>query len=273
MKARLYTSERMAAIEAASVIDGDVDADGNLILTTYGGTAINAGNVRGPKGADAAPGSIDPLGNTTPIRTPNGQVRTAAPQVAADATTKQYVDAAAAALASLNYVDGLVKGTELPSSIDLNNYVSAGIFIQSQTAGATSGMNYPIGLAGLLEVSANVGGFVWQRYTPYGPYATEFYVRTKYNGIWYPWRRWSSDKYTVGGGIISVTPNASGQATIAHGLPYTPTWAVANTIGTSTYFATLASTPTSTGITIVVAHKTSTVMTSGSIGISWSAGR
>ena len=44
------TAERMLAIEAASVVDGDVVGD-NLILTQHGGTQINAGNVRGPQGA------------------------------------------------------------------------------------------------------------------------------------------------------------------------------------------------------------------------------
>lgn len=43
------TKARMEAIEAASVVDGDIVGD-NLILTTHGGTQINAGNVRGPVG-------------------------------------------------------------------------------------------------------------------------------------------------------------------------------------------------------------------------------
>jgi hypothetical protein len=43
------TAERMLAIEAASVIDGDVIGD-NLILTKKDGSQINAGDVRGPQG-------------------------------------------------------------------------------------------------------------------------------------------------------------------------------------------------------------------------------
>jgi hypothetical protein len=46
---RSLTADRMLAIEAASVIDGDISGD-NLILTTKGGKQINAGNVRGPEG-------------------------------------------------------------------------------------------------------------------------------------------------------------------------------------------------------------------------------
>lgn len=48
------TADRMLAIEAASVVDGDVVGD-NLILTKHDGTQINAGSVRGPQGV---PGPI-----------------------------------------------------------------------------------------------------------------------------------------------------------------------------------------------------------------------
>lgn len=41
------TKARMLAIEAASVVDGDVVGD-NLILTKHDGSTIDAGNVRGP---------------------------------------------------------------------------------------------------------------------------------------------------------------------------------------------------------------------------------
>lgn len=37
------TAARMLAIEAASVVSGEVDEDGHLILTTHGGTEIDAG--------------------------------------------------------------------------------------------------------------------------------------------------------------------------------------------------------------------------------------
>ena len=51
------TAARMLAIEAASVVDGDVDGD-NLILVKHDGSTINAGNVRGPAG-DAGPAGSD----------------------------------------------------------------------------------------------------------------------------------------------------------------------------------------------------------------------
>jgi hypothetical protein len=48
------TKARMLAIEAASVVDGNVDSNGDLILTTYGGDDINAGYVKGPVGPPAS---------------------------------------------------------------------------------------------------------------------------------------------------------------------------------------------------------------------------
>lgn len=50
------TADRMLAIEAASVVDGDVVGD-NLILTKHDGSTINAGSVRGPQGDQGVPGS------------------------------------------------------------------------------------------------------------------------------------------------------------------------------------------------------------------------
>lgn len=51
------TAERMLEIEAASVVDGDVVGD-HLILSKHDGSTIDAGNVRGPTGADGPPGSL-----------------------------------------------------------------------------------------------------------------------------------------------------------------------------------------------------------------------
>lgn len=41
------TAARMLAIEAASIVDGHIDGSGHLILTTQGGTEIDAGNAIG----------------------------------------------------------------------------------------------------------------------------------------------------------------------------------------------------------------------------------
>jgi hypothetical protein len=51
------TADRMLAIEAESVVDGDVVGD-NLILTKHDGSQINAGSVRGPQGIPGPVGSM-----------------------------------------------------------------------------------------------------------------------------------------------------------------------------------------------------------------------
>ena len=45
-----FTADRMRAIEDASVIDGEVDENGHLILTKFDGSEIDAGSVIGPMG-------------------------------------------------------------------------------------------------------------------------------------------------------------------------------------------------------------------------------
>ena len=47
------TKARMLAIEANSVVDGDVNASGNLVLYRHDGTPIDAGHVVGTPVAPA----------------------------------------------------------------------------------------------------------------------------------------------------------------------------------------------------------------------------
>lgn len=81
------TAERMLAIEAASVVDGDVVGD-NLILTQHDGTQINAGNVRGPQGiqgpvsADLVVATAKPILDVGAV----GQIRAGRQLTAADFT-------------------------------------------------------------------------------------------------------------------------------------------------------------------------------------------
>jgi hypothetical protein len=56
----------MLAIEAASVVDGDVVGN-NLILTKHDGSQINAGNVRGPQGPQGPTGQDLPLLAAVPV--------------------------------------------------------------------------------------------------------------------------------------------------------------------------------------------------------------
>lgn len=64
-----YTAERMKEIEDASIIDGEVNGAGNLILTRYDGTDIDAGSVIGPEGPVSSPEVEEaPLGTIGYIR-------------------------------------------------------------------------------------------------------------------------------------------------------------------------------------------------------------
>lgn len=97
------TKERMLEIESASIVSGAVLLD-ELILTRRDGTQINAGSVRGPAGQDgqdAAPGSVTPVGDTTPIRTADGRIKTATPTELDDAATMDYVGKSGGALKTL----------------------------------------------------------------------------------------------------------------------------------------------------------------------------
>ncbi|WNO25844.1 minor tail protein [Arthrobacter phage Altadena] len=76
---------------------------------------------------------------------------------------------------------------ELPAGVDLNSYITDGIWHQSQNADTASpAANYPAATAGLLEVKVATSTFVYQRYTVYNTGAE--YTRARYNGSWSAWR-------------------------------------------------------------------------------------
>jgi hypothetical protein len=82
-------------------------------------------------------------------------------------------------------------GVEIGDAQNLNNYVTPGVFTQSQNVEAASGSNYPIGQAGVLEVNANSNAsMIWQRYRVYATatYGDFTYQRSRYNGVWVPWK-------------------------------------------------------------------------------------
>ncbi|AVG40001.1 pyocin knob domain-containing protein [Achromobacter insolitus] len=85
-------------------------------------------------------------------------------------------------------LDEVFKPGQLPSGVDLNTYVTSGLFHQSTNAGAAAGQNYPVATAGVLEVFAPSAAFVYQFYTQYrtGNDSRAFW-RTFYNGIWTGW--------------------------------------------------------------------------------------
>src|SRR5687768_7504570 len=61
-----YTAERMQEIENAAIVAGEVDINGDLILTKFDETTINAGNVIGPAGPEGPQGDTGLTGPTGP---------------------------------------------------------------------------------------------------------------------------------------------------------------------------------------------------------------
>ncbi|QEQ94132.1 minor tail protein [Arthrobacter phage Mordred] len=98
------------------------------------------------------------------------------------ATRKSYVDAGDAARMPKNPT--LLPGT----AHDLNDYQTPDIMHQSFNAAATISANYPLPLAGLLEIFAPSVTFLYQRYTTYNN-VTRIFWRAKYStSAWGAWK-------------------------------------------------------------------------------------
>ncbi|UJQ87156.1 minor tail protein [Arthrobacter phage BaileyBlu] len=81
---------------------------------------------------------------------------------------------------------------ELGNTENLNDLTEARVYHQAQNVEASTARNYPVALAGLLEVfntSHAAGGpvYIYQRYTTYN--SSSAWVRTNYAGTWNAWRR------------------------------------------------------------------------------------
>lgn len=112
----------------------------------------------------------------------------------ANASTTAYVPTGAGDFTTKDYTDKLaassIFGKEIAANTNLNTLTIPGTYKQSLTANATTALNYPQAIGGLLEVFANDGvqnTMYWQRYTPYGSGNGMFYTRAHYNGTWYAW--------------------------------------------------------------------------------------
>lgn len=74
----------------------------------------------------------------------------------------------------------------LDGTENLNSFTDYGVFTQSQSAKASTSLNYPVTKAGYLEVLCNPSGYVLQRYTAFD--CTGVYMRYKYNNVWSGWK-------------------------------------------------------------------------------------
>lgn len=110
---------------------------------------------------------------------------------------------------------GFIQQTDLGAGVDLNTVIATGWYNQNTNANTTStgAANYPVNLAGKLEVQAD-GMMVYQTYHVYN--GTGMYQRSYHNGTWYAWRRmWDAgsltnlNQLTNGPGFITATDNAA----------------------------------------------------------------
>jgi hypothetical protein len=88
---------------------------------------------------------------------------------------------------------GVVKGMipeEIGNAVNLDTYVSTGIYHQAANVQAASGTNYPVGEAGMLTVTTGAStGFIYQTYQAYGAGNNRIYWRGRYAGGWSAWRQ------------------------------------------------------------------------------------
>lgn len=70
------------------------------------------------------------------------------------------------------------------TTADLNTTTTPGKYQQASSANATSARNYPITVAGMLEVSS---GYTYQRYTTYTGGLDRVFIRGFYNSVWSVW--------------------------------------------------------------------------------------
>jgi len=123
-------------------------------------------------------------------------------------TQLKTVDGAGSGL-DADYLGGLVSGKfdAVRASlgvVDLNDYISTGKYTQGSTSNASAGTNFPVALAGLLEVT-DAGGMRYQRYTQYSTPNTVF-VRCKYINTWSPWSKmWNTINGGSGSGLDADT--------------------------------------------------------------------
>jgi hypothetical protein len=161
-------------------------------LTLSDVTSVNAGRL-------AFTGSTLRLGNGTTALTFSDNSANATTYAAASHTHPQSAitnlvsDLAAKANLSGATFTGVVKGMipeEIGNAVNLDTYVSTGIYHQQANVQAASGTNYPVGEAGMLTVTTGAGtGFIYQTYQAFGAGNNRIYWRGRYAGGWSAWRQ------------------------------------------------------------------------------------
>lgn len=85
-------------------------------------------------------------------------------------------------------------GTAIDGPVNLDDYTTPGVFVNSLNSNATNGQNFPRSIAGVLNVFSTVSAsMVWQTYTEYSSTGRAYY-RSRYNNVWTPWREMVNDQ-------------------------------------------------------------------------------
>lgn len=102
------------------------------------------------------------------------------------------------------------------SNVNLNTMVTAGFYTQQLTAQASTALNYPTNIAGLLEVSHNpTQSMIYQRYTSY--MTDNVWIRSRYQNVWNDW-------YLVVVDIAAWTPISLNSNVRVYGTAYPCAW-------------------------------------------------
>jgi hypothetical protein len=167
-----FTSARMKEIEDSTVVSGNVNTVGSLILTTRAGTPIDAGLVKGPtgatgaKGATGATGPAGPTGPQGPIG-PSGNAGGTTAQrntrYGVPTTTAAQVALANQAVMWFNVTTGRLESYYVPTG-------TAGLTVPGTPAGTAPGWlpilwedTLPRGLGTMVEFTSNSGTAVGQQ--------------------------------------------------------------------------------------------------------------
>lgn len=170
--------------ERGTIRASDPEGPNNVATQRY---VDSVGNTKADKGHKHTVADVTDLpaihwgvnGGALVQRYSTGQIAVpTVPDGDAVAASKKYVDITAFPLAI----------TSLGAKEDLDNFKSTGVYHQALTVNAKNGTNYPVGVAGLLEVFNPDASMIYQRYTVYGE-GIEVWVRGQYQNKWYDWKK------------------------------------------------------------------------------------
>jgi hypothetical protein len=90
----------------------------------------------------------------------------------------------------------------LPNASDLNDYTIGGIYYQTEAAYAAAGANYPVNAKGVLEVTSDGFGAVYQTYHSFAE-NEGWWMRSKWASTWSPWQKMiTNNTLTSGTGFL-----------------------------------------------------------------------